>query len=91
MEPETLAAPDGLPELLSAEGAQARGSTARTRAANALVVALTRAARSFLLYDSGNEAIHSFLAALNISLSLTSCSITCCLVSSSFFINAAPR
>ncbi len=65
MEPETLAAPDGLPELLSAEGAQARGSTARTRAANALVVALTRAARSFLLYDSGNEAIHSFLAALN--------------------------
>lgn len=65
MEPELLPGPEGLPELLSVEGAQVRGSTDRTRAANALVVALTRAARSFLLYDSGNEAIHHFLASLH--------------------------
>lgn len=65
MEPEPVDTQDALSELLSAEGAQVRGSTDRTRAANALVVALTRAARSFLLYDSGNEAIHHFLAALN--------------------------
>ncbi len=59
--------PDTIPEVLSAEEAVVRGSTARTRAVNAFVVALTRAARSFLLYDSGNEAIHHFLAALSTS------------------------
>ena len=64
LDPLAAVAPN-VPEMLSPEEALARGSTARTRAANALVVALTRAARSFLLYDSANEAIHHFLAALN--------------------------
>lgn len=53
------------PELLSAHEAQARGSSARSRAANALLVALTRAARSFLLYDPSNAAIQHFLEALH--------------------------
>lgn len=66
METDAPTPPAGaLPEVLSAEEAVVRGTTARTRAANALVVALTRAARSFLLYDSANEAIHSFLAELS--------------------------
>ena len=51
-------------DVLSAEELQSLGSSERARAANAFLVALTRAARSFLLYDSANGAIHHFLAAL---------------------------
>lgn len=51
-------------DVLSAEELQVRGSSDRARAANAFLVALTRAARSFLLYDSANGAIHHFLATL---------------------------
>lgn len=40
------------------------GSSERGRAANGVVLALTRAARSFLLYDPANEAIRHFLGAL---------------------------
>ena len=66
METDALTPPSGeLPDVLSLEEAVVRGTTARTQAANALVVALTRAARSFLLYDSANQAIHNFLAELH--------------------------
>ena len=40
------------------------GHTPRGTAANAVVLALTRAARSFLLYDPKNEAIRHFLDVL---------------------------
>lgn len=40
------------------------GSTDRGKAANGVVIALSRAARSFLLYDPSNEAIRHFLDAL---------------------------
>lgn len=40
------------------------GSSQRGVAANGVVLALTRAARSFLLYDPSNEAIRHFLGAL---------------------------
>ncbi|MES2643296.1 MAG: hypothetical protein V4850_27680 [Myxococcota bacterium] len=40
------------------------GSSQRGVAANGVVLALTRAARSFLLYDPANEAIRHFLGAL---------------------------
>ncbi len=40
------------------------GSSERGLAANGVVLALTRAARSFLLYDPANEAIRHFLGAL---------------------------
>ncbi len=40
------------------------GNTARGSAANDVVLALTRAARSFLLYDAQNSAIRHFLDAL---------------------------
>lgn len=66
MEPASARPVDPLAaELLSAEAALARGATERTRAANALLVALARAARSFLLYDASNAAIHHFLEALH--------------------------
>lgn len=40
------------------------GSTERGKAANQVIIALSRAARSFLLYDPSNEAIRQFLDAL---------------------------
>lgn len=40
------------------------GSSERGAAANGVILALTRAARSFLLYDPSNEAIRHFLGAL---------------------------
>ncbi len=40
------------------------GSSERGAAANGVILALTRAARSFLLYDPANEAIRHFLGAL---------------------------
>lgn len=40
------------------------GATERGTAANGVILALTRAARSFLLYDPSNEAIRIFLQAL---------------------------
>lgn len=43
------------------------GSSPRGVAANGVVLALTRAARSFLLYDPANEAIRQFLAALRVA------------------------
>ncbi|MDP2307612.1 MAG: hypothetical protein Q8P18_16435 [Pseudomonadota bacterium] len=43
------------------------GSSPRGAAANGVVLALTRAARSFLLYDPANEAIRQFLAALRVA------------------------
>ena len=41
------------------------GQSARGTAANEVLLALSRAARSFLLYDPGNEAIRQFLDALH--------------------------
>lgn len=46
------------------EGELRLGSTERGAAANGVILALTRAARSFLLYDPSNEAIRHFLASL---------------------------
>lgn len=46
------------------EGELRLGSTERGAAANGVILALTRAARSFLLYDPSNEAIRHFLGAL---------------------------
>lgn len=40
------------------------GTTEQGRAASAFLLALSRAARSFLLYDPGNEAIRTFLEAV---------------------------
>jgi hypothetical protein len=46
------------------EGELRLGSSERGVAANGVILALTRAARSFLLYDPANEAIRHFLQAL---------------------------
>jgi hypothetical protein len=43
------------------------GASPRGADANAFIIALARAARSFLLYDPGNEAIRHFLEALRAS------------------------
>lgn len=49
----------------SAEPGELRlGQTPRGTAANEAIIALTRAARSFLLYDPANEAIRQFLLTL---------------------------
>lgn len=59
--PEPTVEPEGLFE-------EARlGQSEQGRAANAVAVALSRAARSFLLYDSGNSAIRNFLEALRLA------------------------
>ncbi len=56
---------ESTPDLLEPADAEARlGQSPRGRAANDVVLALTRAARSFLLYDPQNEAIRQFLDAL---------------------------
>jgi HEAT repeat protein len=60
-EVEGTPSPGDAPE---AEGELRLGSTERGIAANGVVLALTRAARSFLLYDPSNEAIRHFLHAL---------------------------
>ncbi len=49
------------------EGELRLGSTPRGAAANGVILALMRAARSFLLYDPSNEAIRHFLQALRTS------------------------
>lgn len=46
------------------EGELRLGQSERGTAANGVILALTRAARSFLLYDPANEAIRHFLGAL---------------------------
>lgn len=52
------------PHGVSDEGELRLGGTERGAAANGVILALTRAARSFLLYDPSNEAIRHFLGAL---------------------------
>lgn len=60
-EPLTTA-PEG--EVHADEGELRLGSSERGAAANGVILALTRAARSFLLYDPANEAIRHFLKVL---------------------------
>lgn len=52
------------PHLPHDESELKLGGTERGAAANGVILALTRAARSFLLYDPSNEAIRHFLGAL---------------------------
>ncbi|MFN7146858.1 MAG: hypothetical protein ACK4YP_23995, partial [Myxococcota bacterium] len=64
-----MESPPPSPELASPhggsdEGELRLGGTERGAAANGVILALTRAARSFLLYDPSNEAIRHFLGAL---------------------------
>lgn len=58
--PEDAPAPEGAP----VEEELRLGASDRGKAANGVVIALSRAARSFLLYDPSNEAIRHFLDAL---------------------------
>lgn len=53
------------PDVATNEDGELRlGSSERGTAANGVILALTRAARSFLLYDPANEAIRHFLQVL---------------------------
>lgn len=59
---------EGRPEPQDAEADLRLGSSPRGTAANGVILALTRAARSFLLYDPSNEAIRHFLEALRVTM-----------------------
>ncbi|MCU0242449.1 MAG: hypothetical protein MUF51_08500 [Vicinamibacteria bacterium] len=61
--------PAAAPPVELIEEARVGGST-RGRAVNAALLALSRAARSFLLYDPSNTAIHQFIADLREKMSL---------------------
>ena len=60
----SVSVPPGTPGEAPEAEERVFGHSGRAQSASRLLVALARAARSFLLYDSSNEAIRQFLASL---------------------------